>query len=323
MERFGLMVKACQIYDGGQSTFGVSLSSITTIAKQADLLINMSGHVESDFVLDQVKQKLYLDQDPVYTQLWAAEYGKDLNFDKHDVFFSVGLNMGTHHTHIPDGGVHWQPTLPPVVLDYWTSSADPPSKGFTTIASWSSYGDLCYQDEWYQSKYKEFERFAELPKRCGGTEFEVTLKSYREKDAGIELLKNNGWLISEPNSLSDLSGYRNYIGQSWAEIGIAKNAYVKGNSGWFSERSGQYLASAKPVLAQSTGFERLLPVGEGLLAFRNMEEAVSGVEAINRDYNRHCVAAREFAEEYLDSNKVLSKMLERAMESPVGVRNNA
>jgi hypothetical protein len=312
MEQFGLMEKACQIYDAGRSTFGLSVQSLTSIAKQADLLINMSGHVHADFVLENAKRRVYFDQDPVFTQLWAAEYGKDLNFQNHDVFFTVGLNIGTAHTTIPDCGVTWQQMLPPVLLDHWPSRAVVPSKSFTTIASWSSYGDVCYAGEWYQSKYTEFERFAELPKRSAA-EFEVALKSYRENDAGIQLLKDNGWHVSATNKLSDLESYQNYIAQSRAEIGIAKNAYVKGNSGWFSERSGQYLASGRPVLAQSTGFERLLPTGEGLLTFTSMEEAVKGVDAINRDYNRHCQAAREFAAEYLDSNKVLSQMLERSM----------
>jgi hypothetical protein len=41
-----------------------------------------------------------------------------------------------------------------------------------------------------------------------------------------------------------------------------------------------------------------------------MEEAVEGIEVINRNYDAHCRAAREFAEEYLDYRKVLPGMLE-------------
>jgi hypothetical protein len=60
---------------------------------------------------------------------------------------------------------------------------------------------------------------------------------------------------------------------------------------------------------QSTGFEDHLPAGKGLLAFKSMEEAVSGIEAINGNYLDHCRAARAIAEEYLDSDRVLSNML--------------
>ncbi len=43
-----------------------------------------------------------------------------------------------------------------------------------------------------------------------------------------------------------------------------------------------------------------------------MEEAVAGIESINRDYETHCRAARRLAEEYLDSRKILTQMLEIA-----------
>jgi hypothetical protein len=65
------------------------------------------------------------------------------------------------------------------------------------------------------------------------------------------------------------------------------------------------------VLAQDTGFGRWLPAGEGLLAFSGVEDAVSGIEAIRSDYERHCAAARRLAEEHLDSDTVLARLLER------------
>ena len=117
------------------------------------------------------------------------------------------------------------------------------------------------------------------------------------------------------SQITTLPDYQSYIAQSRAEIGVAKDAYVKGNSGWFSDRSAHYLASGKPVLAQSTGFERYLPVGQGLITFSTMEEAVASISAINQDYEAHCLAAREFAQEYLDYRKVLPKMLEACTET--------
>jgi hypothetical protein len=226
----------------------------------------------------------------------------------HDVFFSVGLNIGTPESPIPDCGIEWHHTLPPVVLDDWPVQVDPSCKRFTTIASWSGYGDLCHKGEWYRSKYEEFKRFAQLPHHID-QEFEVALKAYRDDDAGIRLLRANGWHLSSTSDLADLSGYQQYIARSRGEIGIAKHAYVKGRSGWFSDRAAHYLAAGKPVLAQSTGFERHLPTGSGLLTFRDMEEAVAGIESINRNYEGHCRAAQAFAEDYLDYRKVLPKML--------------
>jgi len=308
MQRFGLMDRACQIYNHGVDTFGLSLASLVALSKEADLIINMSGHVSTECVLSNIKRRVYVDEDPVYTQLWHAEYNEDLNFKMHDVFFSVGLNIGTAYTPIPDCGVEWHHFLPPVMLEYWPLHIEPSCERFTTIASWSQFGDLRYRGAWYRSKAEEFKRFVQLPKRVT-QELEIALKS-DHKDAGIRLLRKNGWILSEATQIADLSSYQKYIVQSRAEIGIAKNAYVKGCSGWFSDRSTHYLASGKPVLAQSTGIERWLPTGHGLLTFRNMEEAVAGVERINQNYVAHCRAAREFAEEYLDYRKVLPKMLE-------------
>ena len=67
---------------------------------------------------------------------------------------------------------------------------------------------------------------------------------------------------------------------------------------------------------QDTCFSRRLPVGEGLVAFRTPEEAVAGARRIAEDYDRHARAARALAEEYFDSARVLTDMLERAGVSP-------
>jgi len=309
MERFGFWEKACQVFNHGEATCGLPFSSFIAETKDAELLINMSGHVTTEAILGNVNRRVYVDQDPVYTQLWHSEYGKDLNFGKHDVFFTVGLNIGTPHTDIPDCGVTWHHVLPPVALEYWAHEFDATCTRFSTIASWSGFNDLSYRGEWYKSKYAEFQRFAALPTEVDQP-LEVILKAYQEHDDGIRLLKTNGWVISEPDQVGDLSGYQQFIARSRAEIGIAQNAYVKGRSGWFSDRAAHYLASGKPALCQSTGFERCLPTGRGLLSFSNMDEAVAGIEAINANYSLHCRSAREFAEEYLGYRKVLPKMLE-------------
>jgi Glycosyl transferases group 1 len=309
MQRFGLMDRACQIYNRGEATFGLSLESLVALSKEADLLINMSGHVSTELILNNVKRRVYVDEDPVYTQLWYAEYGEDLNFKMHDIFFSVGLNIGTSYTTIPDCGITWHRILPPVMLEYWPFHIDSSCKRFTTIASWIEFGDLCYRGEWYRSKSEEFKNFARLPGQVR-QELEIALQGGRQEDAGIRLLRDNGWILSEASQITDLSRYQAYIARSRAEISIAKNAYVKGCSGWFSDRSSHYLAAGKPVLAQSTGIEHWLPTGRGILTFTSLEEAAAGIEKINQDYAAHCRAAREFAAEYLDYRKVLPQMLE-------------
>ena len=82
-------------------------------------------------------------------------------------------------------------------------------------------------------------------------------------------------------------------------------------SGWFSDRSACYLAPGRPVLAQDTGFGAVLPTGEGLLPFTTDEDALAGVDAIEADYARHRQAARAMAERHFDSDRVLTRLLDR------------
>ena len=72
-----------------------------------------------------------------------------------------------------------------------------------------------------------------------------------------------------------------------------------------------YLAAGRPVVAADTGFDDALPVGEGLLAFTDAGGAARAIEDVRGSYERHARAARALAEEYLDSDRVLSSLLER------------
>jgi hypothetical protein len=67
------------------------------------------------------------------------------------------------------------------------------------------------------------------------------------------------------------------------------------------------------VAVQDTGFGDVLPVGEGLLAFRTVEEAVTSIKDIEGNYARHAKAARELAAEYFDATKVLTHLIDEAM----------
>src|SRR5208283_3084632 len=105
--------------------------------------------------------------------------------------------------------------------------------------------------------------------------------------------------------------YRDFIQGSKAEFGIAKSGYVASRCGWFSDRSACYLASGRPVIAQQTGFSRFLPTGTGLFAFETIDDVLEALEILQTDYARHARAARDIAEEHFDSDRVLSRLLER------------
>jgi len=100
--------------------------------------------------------------------------------------------------------------------------------------------------------------------------------------------------------------YRDYLQASRGEFTVAKDANVRLKTGWFSDRSACYLAAGRPVITQDTGFGTMLPTGEGLFAFNTMDEILTAFEAIECDYERHCRAARDIAEEYFKAETVLS-----------------
>jgi hypothetical protein len=66
------------------------------------------------------------------------------------------------------------------------------------------------------------------------------------------------------------------------------------------------------VVVQDTGFSSILPVGEGLLPFTTIDEAIGAIHEAEGNYARHSKAARAIAEEYFDSDKVLTHLIENA-----------
>jgi hypothetical protein len=50
----------------------------------------------------------------------------------------------------------------------------------------------------------------------------------------------------------------------------------------------------------------------GLLAFQTVEEAAAALDEVNRDYPRHCRAAREIAEEHFAADRVLARLCREA-----------
>ncbi|OLE66709.1 MAG: hypothetical protein AUI36_07270 [Cyanobacteria bacterium 13_1_40CM_2_61_4] len=251
--------------------------------------------------------RAFIDQDPGITQVYHAEYGIDMGFDQHQYFFTVGLNIGTVTCGIPTCGLTWHPMMHPVVLELWPARIDPQSQRFTSVSSWGQ-PTFDYAGRYSGEKLDNWWRFLALPQRTRQA-LEVAMNGVDDENRA--LFREHGWVLSDPKQLDDLAAYRSFIGQSRAEFSIAHHGFVQFKTGWFSDRSARYLASGKPVLVQATGMEDHLPTGKGLLTFTTLDEAVAGIEAINKDYIAHCRAARALAAEYCDANKVLADMLER------------
>jgi hypothetical protein len=128
-----------------------------------------------------------------------------------------------------------------------------------------------------------------------------------------QLLREHGWRQQGSVEISrDAALYRQYIQQSRGEFTVARDQYVRPNTGWFSDRSVCYLAAGRPVITQETGFSKFLPSGKGLFGFRTMDDILGAVDAIESDYEGNCRAARDLAIEYLAAEKVVGSIMERA-----------
>jgi len=232
-------------------------------------------------------------------------------FAGHDLFVTIGENIVQPDCGIPTCGLDWITTRQPVVLNLWQAvSRGRPT--FTSVGAWRGpFAPVEYKGTTYGLRVHEFRKFVDLPLRTGEN-FELAFDIHEAETADVELLGRSGWRIVQPQIVAgDPVAYRDYLRSSRAEFMVAKNMYVQTRGGWFSDRSACYLASGKPVLAQDTGITSLFPVGEGLLTFSTLDEAAAGVEAITNDYQRQSKTAREIAEEFFDSDKVLTALLEK------------
>jgi hypothetical protein len=176
--------------------------------------------------------------------------------------------------------------------------------------NWKAYAPVEWQGETWGQKDAEFPVVRPLPARLPGVELELAIGG---SEAPRDELRAEGWTISDPlDATRTVWRFRDYIAGSRAELTIAKQCYVRSGSGWFSERSANYLAAGRPVIAQDTGWAAHVPVSEGVLPFTTTAEAEAAVRSVEADPLTASKAAREVAETYFDSRVVLAQLLSDA-----------
>jgi hypothetical protein len=289
---------------------GPAADGIAKICSTSDLLLNVSGiNPLREWMMD-IPTRAFIDTDPAFTQIRNISNPNAMKAALlHNVHFSFGENLVTGRARVPDDGLQWLPTRQPLVLSAWPVIPSPSEGGFTTVMQWDSYPSLDYEGVRYGMKSDSFAEYIELPSRVPHT-FELALGS---STAPRALLTSNGWHVRDPLAPTrTLWSYQDYIQGSRCEFSVAKQGYVTGRTGWFSERSAAYLASGRPVLVQDTGFTHWLNGDAGVIPFGNIDEAVAGVEELDMRYEAHCRAAREVAAEYFDARKVLPDLVAAA-----------
>ncbi len=335
MERYGL---------GGNAFLYRDESEVPeAIASRADLLLNFDQRIDPA-VLARFRRTALVDIDPGLLQFWIAT--GQLEIAPHDVHFTIGETVGTDAARFPDGGRSWIYAPPPVCLEAWPYSYGPDCEAFTTVSTWwggngkgewVTDGSLLFEN----NKRVSFLRFVELPLLTsqplelalalgeGGPEAGGEKPSsdgraqahrppegtdYVSDEDDRKALERHGWRLRDAQDVARSPQlYADYIRASRGEFSCAKPSCIRFENAWISDRTLCYLASGKPVVVQDTGPSSFLPDGEGMFRFSSLDEAVEAFAHVNGDYERQCRAAREIAETYFDSKRVLARILDAAL----------
>jgi hypothetical protein len=306
LSRFGLGGRWCFV-DAAGRYHGLSRTHVEDAFSDA-VFVDMGTHGDWLPEAQAAASRVLVDGEPGFTQMkWEKRRRAGEPLPIYDAHFSSGLSVGSGRTSAPTAGRRWSPILHPVVPELFADV--PPARAgapFTTVMNWQSYRPVEFDGVTYGHKDVEFPKFMTLPSLATAP-LELAVAGKRVPD---EELRARGWRIRSAHEVTaTYDAFVDYIAASRGELSVCKNGYVVLGTGWFSDRSGAYLASGRPVVLQETGWSAHLPTGRGLFAARDAEDAAAALEAIESDYDAHAAAARAIARERLDARRVLGRLL--------------
>ena len=283
---------------------------IDAASELATLLVNLRYDLPADQVR-RFSRSALLDIDPGLLQMWIA-VGR-YSLAPHDLYFTIGETVGTPAARFPSFGLEWHYTPPPVYLPAWPPASAPPTAAYTTVAHW--WGEEIDFDGTpiNTEKRESFLHYANLPSRVvWPLELALTMGAAEEEERVF--WGGHGWRVQDSHQFTSTpEEYRVYIQQSRGEFSCAKPSCMQLQNAWVSDRTICYLASGKPVIVQYTGPSRLLPDAEGIFRFHSIDAAAQMLSLVESASERQCRAARALAEAYFDAEKVVGRVLEKAL----------
>jgi hypothetical protein len=306
LETVGLQDRWCFV-DAYGSYFGLTRTQIEDVFRTADVFVDMGTH--GAWMAEATGGvRVLLEGEPGFTQMkMEKRLANGERLPEYDYYYSAGGNVGTARSSAPTAGCAWRHLRHPVVMDAWSEVPAPADAPFTTVMNWQSHDRFEFEGIEYGQKDLEFERFVGLPGMTKAR-MEVAVSGRR---VPVQRLIAAGWQVRDAHAVTaSVESFVDYIQCSRGEFSVCKQVFVATTTGWFSDRSAAYLASGRPVVLQDTGFASHLPVGHGLFAVKDAEEAAAAVDAVSGDYDNHAKWAREVASEYLDATKVLATFLD-------------
>lgn len=290
---------------------GVDRDATRSYLRDCELFLDMGGHGTWHEETESCEMRVQIDGEPGFTQLKELQLrqaGAALPAYDRSFTCGIGIARGTSLVPTADDKV-WEELPHPVDCTLFTPTPPDGRAPFTTVMNWRSYEPLDHDGTRYGHKDVAFEKFRDLPRRCSDQTFELAISGPSAPRAELE---NSGWNVTSGKHVTrTFDAFREYIAESQGEFGVCKQGFVDLRTGWFSDRSSAYLASGRPVILQDTGWSQWLPTGSGLFAPHDAEEAAAAAETIASDPAAHARAAREIAEQHLDSDRVLQRFVDR------------
>lgn len=298
---------------------GASPERLRRAVAGADVLVNLSAMLMLREEYRDGPAAVLLDTDPGHNHFavwprWDRGEGWPgvASWRDHDVFCTYATNLAGPGCELPTFGLGWHRVVPPVDPAAWP--APPLGDRWNTVMSWANYAaPIEHAGRTYGSREREFPKIEALPARVD-VPLEVAVGG-GGVGAPVERWRAAGWSVVDAGGVSAWPAqFRDYVLAARAEVAVAKHVYAATRSGWFGDRTTCYLAAGRPAVVQDTGFATHLPVGEGLLAFDDLDGAQAAIDAVEADPARHAEAARHLAETTFSAERVCARVAELAAD---------
>ena len=276
---------------------------------EADLLFNLRWLLPEQVVRRFPKTAL-LDTDPGMVQI-SLRHGPE-TLPAYDARFTVGNDSFLDEAgDYLATGLTWHAMLPAVSLAHWPVTPVPQQGAFSTVSHW--YMQVWMHDAdgvaYANDKQTAFEPYLHLPQSTG---LPMSLALSLGGDAWtVGRLGELGWEVREAHDeVSGLDQYQAFIRRSAGEFSCCKPSYRRQRTGWISDRTACYLATGRPCVVEWSGPRPELEGVDGLLRFRDPDEAAVMLRRVAADPAHHASAARALAEEHFDGRKCVDRVLD-------------
>jgi hypothetical protein len=292
-------------HPGDRIVHGIAAPELDARCRDA-ILLNLAASLNEQ-LREPFARTILFDLDPGLFQIWAAQW--NIGVGRHDVHLTIGQHLGSPDSPIPLNGVEWIRTWPAVHLPSWPAIENP-GNAYTTVTQWWSGESAWIGSELFDcSKRNSFVQFIDLPRKVA-VPLELAANIHPIETGEHALFTSHGWRLVAPEvETRTPQQYQRYIQESRGEFGCAKPGYVKGRTGWVSDRTVCYLASGRPCVLQDTGAAAHLPPSRAIGFFSTVDEAANLLADIEGDYRRACVEARQVAEDVFATSVLLPPIL--------------